>query len=272
MIPLMFNSICMSSTTRERVAEKAIQQILDGYMGRAPIVAGNLLGVLLEYMHEKAPGISESELRTKLLPGIYEGMERAEARVPKTHGEMRSIIADLKLLCLSEVFDSLLMWAHYGKDHTGVVIELSCVESIDSAWGAARPIRYLERMPLLIDEDQLFKLMTGEGGIGEQDVFANSVFVKAAEWAYEKEWRLVGGRDGTKNFEDFSFAAEEVSAVYLGCRASNDDAACIRGIVENMCIHMQVYTQPKRRSGVLHSNSLRLDKPLTPSNPSHAVS
>jgi hypothetical protein len=222
---------------RGRVAERIIQEIVDGYAGRAPIIVGNQLGALLAFMHEKAPGISEAELRQTLMPGIYEGMEKAEAQLPKTHQEMRAISADLKLLCLSEVFDNILMWAHYSKDHTGVVIELSCLEKFDSAWGAAKPVRYEERMPLLIDDERLFRLMSGQSSIGDQDIFENSVLVKAADWAYEKEWRLVGGWDKAKSVEDVPFNLEEITAVYLGCRASENDVREIKGIVQRKYPH-----------------------------------
>jgi hypothetical protein len=226
---------------RDKVAERVMRKILDGYAGRAPIVVGNPLGALLAHMKRTAPGISEAELRDTLMPGIFEGMEKAEAGLPRTHEEMRAVIADLKLLCLPEVFDNILMWAHYGKDHTGVVIELSCIEKLDSAWGAAKPVRYMEKMPLLMDEDRLFDLMSGQGVIGVDDVFENAVFVKAADWAYEKEWRLVGGWDKTKNFEDIPFNAEEITAVYLGCRTNKENAAEIRKIVETKYPHASVY-------------------------------
>jgi hypothetical protein len=45
------------------------------------------------------------------------------------------------------------MWAHYAENHSGAVIEFSYIEKYDSAWGAAKPVRYLENMPRLADED-----------------------------------------------------------------------------------------------------------------------
>ena len=49
---------------RDKVAERAMQIILDGDPARVPIVAGNALGELLTFMRERMPGkISEVELR-----------------------------------------------------------------------------------------------------------------------------------------------------------------------------------------------------------------
>ena len=47
-----------TNTDRDKVAERAMQIILDGYSGRVPIVAGNALGELLTFMRERMPGKS----------------------------------------------------------------------------------------------------------------------------------------------------------------------------------------------------------------------
>ena len=87
------------------------------------------------------------------------------------------MVANFKLLCFSEAFDNILMWARYSQNHTGVVLELSCNEKLDSAWGAARPVKYMDRMPLLVDEERLVRLMSGEGEIGEgAEILRKSIF------------------------------------------------------------------------------------------------
>jgi hypothetical protein len=211
-------------------------------------------------MRDRAPGVSEATLRERLLPGFYEGMERAERLIPQSHEEFRAVVADLKLLCLAEVQDNILMWAHYAKDHTGVVLGLRCIEELDSAWGAARPVRYEATMPLLVDEDKLFALLSGAGSFGEDQILENSVFVKAADWAYEREWRLVGVRDKSKVTEDFAFHVDEVSAVYLGCRASPSDRDAVTSIVAEKYPHATVY--------VGHKSERRFAVEFTPLQPS----
>jgi hypothetical protein len=237
---------------RQRVAERAMQAIVDGYMGRDPINPRNALGNLLQFMRDRIPGLTERELRERLGPGFFEGMDRAERLIPETHEQFRAVVADLKLLCLTEVYDNILMWAHYGKEHTGAVLELKCVERLDSAWGAAKPVRYEANMPLLIDEDKLVAMMSGVGVLADDRLFENSVFVKAADWAYEKEWRLVGVRDRTTLTEDFAFDVEELSGVYLGCRMSEANKNEIAGIVAERFPSVVIYEGRKseRRFGV----------------------
>jgi hypothetical protein len=235
------------------VAKRAMQIILDGYSGKAPIVAGNPLGDLLVFMRERMPGrISEAELRETLAPGIYQGLQQVEASLPQRHEEIRAVFADFRLLCLSEVFDNILMWSHYSQNHTGAVLELSCIEKLDSAWGAARPVKYTDKMPLLFDEDRIVKRMSGQGKVGEEDVLDNSIFVKAADWAYEREWRIAGGGDKTKNTEDTQFQPEEITAIYLGCRISEEDSAEIRQIVGEEYPHasVQIGKKSERRFAI----------------------
>jgi hypothetical protein len=237
---------------RDRVADRAMQALVDGYFGRAPINPRNPLGYLLRFLRDRAPGLSEATLREELKPGFYEGMERAERLIPRTHEEFRAVVADLKVLCLAEIHDNILMWAHYGRNHTGVVLELKCIAECDSAWGAARPVRYETAMPLLIDEDKLVALLSGVGNLAEDQILENSVFVKAADWAYEKEWRLIGVRDKTKTTEDFTFSVDEISAVYLGCRISTADKEAMIGIVDEKYPHatIKVGQKSERRFAV----------------------
>jgi hypothetical protein len=111
--------------------------------------------------------------------------------------------------------------------------------------GAARPVKYMDRMPLLVDEERLVRLMSGEGEIGEAEILENSIFVKAADWAYEREWRIAGGRDQTTKTEDLPFYAEEITGLYLGCRISDVNAAEIRDIVGKKYPHASLHAGRK---------------------------
>jgi hypothetical protein len=64
-------------------------------------------------------------------------------------GIQRLVWTALKFFCLSETSASILMWSHYAYNHTGVVIPLSCIEELDSAWHAARKVRFTGDMPSL---------------------------------------------------------------------------------------------------------------------------
>jgi hypothetical protein len=69
------------------------------------------------------------------------GMDDAERNLPKNHKEMRAALSHLKLLCFSEINDNILMWAALCKKPHRRLIEFAAIEDIDSAWGAAKPVR-----------------------------------------------------------------------------------------------------------------------------------
>lgn len=172
---------------RDRVVERALNNIIDLYMGRRHVISGNKLGEGVKRLRNDMPGLKEVDLREKFRRSMYEALEGAERNMPKTHADLRAVLGELKLLCLSEVHDNLFMWAHYGENHTGTVLEFSCIDRLDSAWGAAKPVRYRENMPVLADEGKLVMLLSCEGSIAAPELFEEAVFVKAIDWQYERE-------------------------------------------------------------------------------------
>jgi hypothetical protein len=230
---------------RDLVVERALTNIIDLYMGRRHVISGNKLAEGIKLLRKTAPRLKEADLRERFRKSMYDGLEKAERNMPRTHAEMRAVLGELKMLCFSEVNDNILMWAHYGKDHTGAVLEFSCIDKLDSAWGAAKPIRYRENMPVLVDENKLAKLLSGEGTIATPELFEEAVFVKANDWQYEREWRLVGGWEQEQETEFIPFQPEEMTAVYLGCRISDDDRAAIKMIAAEKYPHAAVYNGSK---------------------------
>jgi Protein of unknown function (DUF2971) len=234
---------------RERVIDQALQNIVDLYMGRRHMPRdANELAQGIRWLQQNAPGLKETDLKAKFRQSMNEGMDNAAKNMPKNHDEIRAVLSKLKLLCFSEVYDNILMWAHYAKDHTGAVMEFSYIEKLDSAWGAAKPVRYRKEMPYLVNEEKLVRLLSGEGTIATPDLFEETVYVKALDWSYEKEWRLVGGWEHEKTEEYIPFAPEEMTAIYLGCRMSDADKKAIQELAVNEFAHAPIYSGAKSKN------------------------
>jgi hypothetical protein len=141
------------------------------------------------------------------------------------------------------------MWAHYAQDHTGAVIEVSYIEEgrYASTWGAAKPVRYAADMPLLADEEGLTRTLLGERRLATLEQFQDSVYVKADAWAYEKEWRVFGGWENDKTTEDTPFRANELTAIYLGCRMGDADRDAIKKTMAKKYPHAAVHNTSKSR-------------------------
>lgn len=87
--------------------------------------------------------------------------------------------------CLSESYDSLLMWAHYANNHKGMCIEYELMEINKQLSFSPVPVVYSDKKVSFnsINQDTV-----------EADsvrVFIESLTSKSLEWSYEKEWRII---------------------------------------------------------------------------------
>jgi hypothetical protein len=89
-------------------------------------------------------------------------------------GRSRSIRSAFRMCCLTARPDSILMWAHYARSGTGMCVGFNVVDSI---FANAHQVQYASEHPT-------FEIVDGQAdGIGP-------LFLKAAAWSYEQEYRL----------------------------------------------------------------------------------
>ncbi len=228
------------------------QAILDrqweAYGGDQPVPVGNILGVALQWLRQAAPGITREQWDREFGPRIDEGIEQGERSVAQMQRELRPIIAQNKLLCLSEVPDSTLMWTHYAGQHQGLVLRFRSVPGLDSPWPAGRAVQYLADMPRLLDTEFLADMMSGRVRMDEQTLISRMVFTKSEEWAYEREWRIWSGAGRSPNapFEDIPFAADELDAVIFGCRTPLEDRVAFSESVRQRYPHAELLQAVRR--------------------------
>ncbi len=123
--------------------------------------------------------------------------------------------------CLSEVPDSLLMWAHYAEEHSGFLLEFDTryryfnCETDGSSLDSLLRVQYREARPRVH--------LTGI----TEDVF----LCKSSHWSYEREWRIFRSLDcAHKTCPDgkggichlFGFPPETLLSVTLGARSSSE--------------------------------------------------
>lgn len=147
------------------------------FTSKKPI--GDLIEILLaEETPERKEGIKAA--LTSVQNKMYEDLTLANSK---------SIASSFKLCSFSERNDSMLMWAHYAYYHQGFCIEydLENIPYSDYRRRFLYPTIYSDQM-----FDATEHLMKGV----EDESFNNlhlslSALVKAKDWEYEKEWRLV---------------------------------------------------------------------------------
>jgi hypothetical protein len=191
---------------------------------------------LIRQTHAANPDFKYTpEELAELLEGEREAMQRVAAIAPETSDEIRRIMADTSIFCLSETHDNLLMWSHYAQNHTGAVIKFLALPEVDSPLIVAQPVRYSEHMPRLKFASLL------DFYEARMNVLETITLSKSVVWSYEKEWRIVASlRDKALDHEILPFAPEEVGAVYLGCKMTPESRgeiiAVTRGLYPNAAI------------------------------------
>lgn len=93
--------------------------------------------------------------------------------------QMAALQANVKVFCLTGSPKNLLMWAHYGKCHSGICIGYDTKQLIQDTGTKLGKVKYSYVFPTI--KPNLLNL--------DSSVF-HQVMTKAKPWSYEKEYRL----------------------------------------------------------------------------------
>jgi hypothetical protein len=136
---------------------------------------------------------------------LREFMETFSVRLSET-------ICKRRIYCLTPCPVSILMWAHYAQNHTGVCLEFSVNNQLI---GAARPVKYNTDYPRWTPQTI------------KEEVSA-LILTKAMDWRYEREFRILVGEG--PNFKGTPYELDgshvhlppgALTSVILGCEAKH---------------------------------------------------
>lgn len=96
-------------------------------------------------------------------------------------GCLNKIKDAVRVVCLSEVYDSMLMWSHYAQNHTGFCIEYDFEEK-DMFYKHLHPVVYTKERYAVSKIDMLD---------GNKEFLYKTTCRKSDVWSYEKEWRII---------------------------------------------------------------------------------
>jgi hypothetical protein len=196
---------------------------------------------------------------------VGQGFASAQKLVEKFNADWRESLRRMRVLCVSEVHDDLLMWSHYAECHRGAVFQLQCLPEKNTALCAAAPISYRPEIPILGTTAQWVEHLVGGEQLPLNETFRMMAFTKSEHWKYEHEWRcwVDNGRGGVDDlFEAHTLEKEEVFAVYLGCCMLPDDRNAICRIVRESVSISRILSSSRlvaaaRRS---HSSSIPFER------------
>ncbi|MBQ4274048.1 MAG: DUF2971 domain-containing protein [Clostridia bacterium] len=172
---------------------------------------------------------------------------RMEKNEWETLTEIISARNNMYVCCLSEVCDSILMWAYYGQDHRGVCIEVEVDENGNDfakvKYQIERPAMQMEKVMRDFCGKMFAKLDVSNLGKDPTllPLVAEPYITKSKEWEHERECRLVyfekahsnGGlekcmcRDGKERY----MRPVKITKVFCGANMSDENKNAIRAIV-----------------------------------------
>lgn len=132
-------------------------------------------------------------------------------------GVIHALADTLRCMCFSKSKSHLLMWAHYGENHRGAVVEFK----VPSESEMLRDPKAVNYSPTIPDSGEVVDFVMPVLGIplANKNSVDRLLYTKGIDWAYEEEWRVVADSKLVVAKEGLSrFTAADVIGVYLGCR------------------------------------------------------
>ncbi len=128
------------------------------------------------------PGVQGVRIGSPMWKQMKSQAKSSARGMREMFSQMRS---QMGITCLSELDDSLLMWAHYANNHRGMCVEYELMEINRQLKFTPIPIVYSEDRACIgsLNPDTVERETT--------KVFLESLTAKSSEWSYEKEWRII---------------------------------------------------------------------------------
>ncbi|RQD73628.1 MAG: DUF2971 domain-containing protein [Candidatus Syntrophonatronum acetioxidans] len=152
------------------------------------------------------------------------------------------------IVCFSEVKDSLLMWSHYAKAHTGFCIEYNFKEL-----GPKIPLTRM-LMPVIYTDDLFdatqYVLNPIIKGHRYNNLFGIYTSIsKGKEWEYESEWRTIFPLGPDADDEQRFIKVPTPKALYVGYKANLQDINSLKkmAISKNIPLYQMTLSEHSRK-------------------------
>jgi len=207
-------------------------------------------GRILRQLRDSLPRMSREEFMEDREIGevIDSFFDELPARIASMSEVILSQFANDKILCLSETPDSILMWSYYAQNHAGMVLRFTD-DTPDNPLVKARPVRYVDQMPSLLEDEMLSDLLAGYSAIDARRIMDEVIYTKSSHWAHEREWRAYAGRGRSCGpYEDIPFNARELDGVIFGVRTTQADRTALTALLRARYPHVELL-QAKTKTG-----------------------
>ena len=136
--------------------------------------------------------------------------------------------ANMGITCLSELDNSLLMWAHYAENHRGICVEYNLLKMNSQS--------KLSAVPVIYSKNKVKFYPTESANINTESLRAliYSITSKSPEWDYEREWRIIQdseacGKSWNCEAKGALLSIIKPNSIILGCKV---DCTVERDMIE----------------------------------------
>lgn len=177
-----------------------------------------------------------------ILSDFLEDMDFLGLVSERLNRAIRIAIESQFVFCVSENENHPLMWSHYSDGHRGAVIRIK--SNAQAILKNAKKVRYSHQIPstnLTEISDDGQKLLKSLYEI---------LCTKGKCWSYEKEWRHVVNQKEYKGAKFFfkEYDPSEISAIYFGCKISEENKNLLFKHVRQHMPHVELYQAEKNDS------------------------
>ena len=163
---------------------------------------------------------------------------RLEVTIRQTQADYKQhwrvkMLPGIRVFCVSEDRDNLLMWAHYAQDHKGLVFELWSLPAEDNPLSVAQPIDYVDLPPPFFTEAEWIDDFMGIKKLDSGALYRKYAYAKSSDWDYEKEWRVWYPFSTSESYDYSQINPNELKAVYIGCQAETNFRATVLAELAN---------------------------------------
>lgn len=191
--------------------------------------AGVIAGVPALLLFSPLPVIGLTGLLIRLLYKFFTGKEKEDEIDPVfVYERSKILLSNFKMACFSEDDKNILMWSHYARKHSGVVITFNNVYNIFED--------NITRVTYSDDKLDINSDKTDEPELILKRIERDLLTQKATCWSYEKELRFIRPVNACMTAGKESYIqldANCIKAVTLGCRMENANKDAIIALVNN---------------------------------------
>lgn len=210
-----------------------------------------LFRYLTETLITKAPKEAIDLLRNEIPVLIRKGTIRMQPHIKELNRQWKSMIPEMRILCFSKRKDIIPVWATYGENHKGVVMEFHPQEHTDSPWLLAEPVTYTDLPMSLAKPKEWARAILGIEKIDYRRILERHGTVKKENWAFQEEIRVFSFKrpNETGDYSDYPFAPSDLKAIYFGYKATEDTIDTITSLLKYDFAHVAAYKGTVSESG-----------------------